>query len=161
MSTTPLPQTTLYKAFKVRYHMTLSDPDMPSPRYHTIIFIETNKDLSGHVHHVIGDIVTGMKYQSTDRERPETDEAFFDKEFIGYVASETYPKAVDDVCERLPPPPKQKGFNVRTMRTEPMRPDGTFYGIGEARPSLIKCTEWTEGQAIPTLRQSGVLLDSV
>ncbi|KAK4495329.1 hypothetical protein PRZ48_013660 [Zasmidium cellare] len=121
-------QPTVYKAYKVRYQMAFPDPHMPSPSYHTALFIETNPDLSGHVHHVTGDIVTGMQYQSTSRERPENDEMFFNKELLGFVASETFPAAVDDVCERLPPPPKQKGFNDKTMRTELVKEDGIFYG---------------------------------
>ncbi|KAH9220779.1 hypothetical protein DL95DRAFT_266785, partial [Leptodontidium sp. 2 PMI_412] len=56
-----------------------------------------------------------------------------------------------------PPPPKQKHFNVETMRTEQMKPDGTFYQPDEYRPPTIKCTEWTENQAIPALYESGVL----
>ena len=38
-----------------------------------------------------------------------------------------------------------------------MRADGSFYQPGEPRAPLVKCTEWTENQAIPSLRHARVL----
>ncbi|TVY39518.1 hypothetical protein LSUB1_G003956 [Lachnellula subtilissima] len=64
---------------------------------------------------------------------------------------------MDKILAAQPPPPKQKHFNIATMKTEQMKPDGTFYEPGEDRPPMIKCTEWTVNQAIPALYASGVL----
>ncbi|OBT39847.1 hypothetical protein VE00_09106 [Pseudogymnoascus sp. WSF 3629] len=137
--------------------MVMQDPDMPSPRYHNVIFVETEADGSGAVHHVTGDITSGMVYATRREGRPEESEIFVRKEFIGTVESATYPEKINAVLEALPPPPKQKKFNIKTMRTEQMKPDGSFYEPGESRPRMIKCTEWTVEQAIPVLYASSVL----
>ncbi|KEF53900.1 uncharacterized protein A1O9_10302, partial [Exophiala aquamarina CBS 119918] len=39
-----------------------------------------------------------------------------------------------------PGPPRQKAFNPKTMKTEPVKLDGTFYSPGGPRPRLIKPT---------------------
>ena len=59
----------------------------------------------------------------------------------------------------LPPPPRQKAFNVKTMKTEPIKlwHPLTFYDSGEARAPLKKCTEWVEQDAIPALLEHGIL----
>lgn len=137
--------------------MVMQDPDMPIPRYHNVIFVEIEADGSGVVHHVTGDITSGMVYATRREGRPEESEIFVRKEFIGTVESTTYPKKINEVLEALPPPPKQKKFNIKTMRTEQMKADGSFYEPGESRPRMVKCTEWTVEQAIPALYASGVL----
>jgi hypothetical protein len=147
-----------YRVFKVRYTIAIPDPDMPSPRFHNVIFVETNpNDESGMIHHVTGDITSGMHYDSKRGKRPEESESFYAKEILGTVDASDYPHEVDKVLSALPPPPKQKSFNIKTMKTEQMKPDGTFYSPGEPRPPMIKCTEWTVNQAIPALYASGVL----
>ncbi|XMA07256.1 hypothetical protein WAI453_000047 [Rhynchosporium graminicola] len=135
----------------------MSDPDMPGPRYHNVIFVETQKDGSGIVHHVTGDITSGMVYATKQGRRPETSDTFYAKEFLGTIESVNYPAEIDRVLNAQPPPPKQKHFNIRTMRTEQMKPDGSFYESGEPRPPMIKCTKRTEEQAIPALYNSGIL----
>src|SRR2546423_2374237 len=52
-----------FNAFKARYSIAIPDPEMPGPRYHTVIFVATNSDGSGFIHHVTGDLVTGMRYE--------------------------------------------------------------------------------------------------
>ncbi|KAI9672987.1 MAG: hypothetical protein M1817_003151 [Caeruleum heppii] len=113
--------------YKVKYSLPIPDPDMPQPRYHTMIFAQTNADGSGIIHHVTGDLVTGMSYE------------------------------INQICRQQPPPPRQKSYNMKTHRTEQHKPEGGFYGPGEPRPPMIKCTEWTEIQAIPALYASGIL----
>lgn len=137
--------------------MAMPDPDMPSPRYHNVIFVETEADGSGAVHHVTGDITSGMVYATRKEGRPEESEIFVQKDFIGVIESATYPKKIHAVLEVLPPPPKQKKFNIKTMRTEQMKADGSFYEPAEARSPMFKCTEWTVEQAIPALYASGIL----
>ncbi|OBT57041.1 hypothetical protein VE04_02615 [Pseudogymnoascus sp. 24MN13] len=137
--------------------MAMPDPDMPSPRYHNVIFVEIEADGSGVVHHVTGDITSGMVYGTRREGRPEESEIFVRKELIGTAESATYPEKINAVMEALPPPPKQKKFNIKTMKTEQMKADGSFYEPGESRPRMVKCTEWTVKQAIPALYASGVL----
>lgn len=146
-----------FNVYRVQFAMAMTDPDMPSPRYHNVIFVETDADGSGTVHHVTGDITSGMVYATRIEGRPEDSEIFVQKDFIGTVESATYPAKIHAVLEALPPPPKQKRFNIKTMRTEQMKPDGSFYEPGEERPRMVKCTEWTVEQAIPALYASGIL----
>lgn len=134
---------------------------MPSPRYHTIIFVETNDQGlgSGVKHHVTGDIVSGMHYESTPIPDPKDDKVFHSKESIGYTSAASYPQVWDGILETLPAPPKQKAFNLNTMRAEPVKSwePLTFYEPNELRLPLVKCTEWIEQQAIPALIAEGLL----
>lgn len=54
-----------YRVYTVRFSLSMPDPDMPTPRYHTAIFVETGEDGSGYLHHVTGDITSmgGMRYE--------------------------------------------------------------------------------------------------
>jgi len=56
---------------------------MPSPRYHTVIFVGTNSDGSGFIHHVTGDFVTGMRYERKIGKIPEESGTFHNKELLG------------------------------------------------------------------------------
>jgi hypothetical protein len=145
------------KIYSVKYTLGLADPEMPQPRYHTVIFAETFPDGSGHIHHVTGDLVDGMSYQRKLGKNPQESQTFHQRIFLGTVPASSYPAQFDQICQSQPPPPKQKSFNIKTMRTEQVKPDGTFYAPGEPRPAMIKCTEWTEQQAIPALYASGIL----
>lgn len=151
-----MPPEKRYRVFKVKDGPIMSDPDVPGPRYHTVIFVETNADGSGYVHHVTGDLVKGMEYQRRPGGRPEDSETFYQKPFLGTVSASSYPESVNKVCKSLPAPPPQKSFNLRTMKTEPIKPDGSFCQPGESRSTLIKYTEWTEEHAIPALQQAHV-----
>ena len=151
------PQIEHYNVYRVRYNLELADPDVPGPRYHNVLFVETGADGSGTIHHVVGDMVQGMTYQAKRGRRPEESASFYNKDFLGTVSASSYPGSVDAVLRAQPAPPRQKAFNVKTMRTEPVKADGTFYVSNEARPQLFKCTEWIEQRAIPSLRQAGVL----
>lgn len=146
-----------YPIYRILYKIALPDPDMPQPRYHNILFVETNPVArSGTMHEVSGVITCGMSYASSpDRPNPESDEMFFRKELIGVVGVEEYPDAFESVLRGIPPPKRQKAFNVRTMRTEQIRPEGGLYGEGEERPRMAKCAEWTVEGAIPALVAAG------
>ena len=146
-----------YNVYKIKYTISIPDPDMPSPRYHNVIFVQTQADGGGMIHHVTGDITSGMRYDTKPGKRPEASDTFFAKEFIGTIKATDYPHEMNRVLEAQPPPPKQKHFNIATMKTEQMKPDGTFYKPGEARPPMIKCTEWTVNLAIPALYASGIV----
>ncbi|CAG8922937.1 unnamed protein product [Penicillium salamii] len=155
---------TTYPVYKVRFKLSIQDPDMVPPRYHTILFVQTNEQgpRSGIKHHVTGDIVTGMHYEPAIIQDPETDENFFSKELIGNTRALNYPKNWNDILKSLPAPPKQKAFNRNTMKTEPVKTwePLAFYGADEPRRPLIKCTEWIENQAVPVLINAGLIQDT-
>lgn len=143
-----------YDVYKVRHGPVMADPDVPGIRY---IFVQTRLDGTGYIHHVTGDLVTGMRYEKKRGSRPEDSQSFHDKTLLGRVAKSKYPAELDRVCQAQPAPSRQKAFNTKTMKTEPVKPDGTFYGPGDPRPRLIKSTEWTEDRVIPALRRGGLL----
>ncbi|KAJ5774755.1 hypothetical protein N7457_009651 [Penicillium paradoxum] len=151
----------IYPVYKVKLKLAIQDPDMPSPRYHTILFVQTNEPdpRSGIKHHVTGDIVAGMHYEAAAYNDPEADENFVSKELIGHTRALNYPKNWNDILKSIPAPPKQKAFNKVTMRTEPIKSWDplVFYEPGEPRQPLIKCTEWIEDQAIPILINAGLI----
>ncbi|KAJ5766782.1 uncharacterized protein N7511_004398 [Penicillium nucicola] len=156
-----MPISQIYPVYKVKFKLSIQDPDMPPLRYHTILFVQDNEQgpRSGIKHHVTGDLVTGMHYEPAISDDPESDENFFSKELIGHTRARNYPKSWDDILQSIPAPPKQKAFNTATMKTEPVkrwRPL-MFYAPGEARRPLIKCTEWIEDQAVPLLINAGLI----
>ena len=151
------------RVYKIRFKIAFADPEMPQPRYHTTIFIQTVEQIDSQVgttHHVTGDLVTGMHYQARlELGPPEWDEMFFDKLVIGYVDGTQNLKKIEEVLQVLTPPRKQKAYNHQTGKTEQFKPKGGFYQMGEVRPPMVKCTEWVEKQAIPALRAAGILTE--
>lgn len=151
----------LYRVFKLKHNLAMQDPDMPSPRYHTVVFVETNASGpgSGTKHHVTGDIVTGMSYVSELYDDPQKSDDLYSQELIGYTDASSHPHGWDGVLSRVPAPPKQKAFNIKAMKTEPVKAWNplAFYEPGEPRRPLVKCTEWVEQQAIPILVSKGLL----
>jgi hypothetical protein len=134
---------------------------MPSPRYHTVVFVQTNADGKGGgvKFHVTGDIVAGMHYESTVYDNPDMEPTLFSRKLIGYTKTTDFLHQWDAVLETLQPPPRQKAFNTKAMKTEPVKSwdSLTFYQPGEKRKPLIKCTEWIEEQAIPALMKNGLI----
>ncbi|KAF4976836.1 hypothetical protein FZEAL_6550 [Fusarium zealandicum] len=94
--------------FKLKFELSLNDPDMPSPRYQTFIFVETNAQGTGTgaKHHVTGDVVKGMYYESKPYHDPERSISLFSKELTGYTSTSTYPAEWDAVLKNVPAPPK-------------------------------------------------------
>jgi hypothetical protein len=155
-----------YPVYKLRFFLAMADPDMPEPRYHTTIFVETDQaDQSGFLHHVTGDITSthGMRYERKPRSRPEESRTFYNKELLGYTPANDYPTSFDNILSNVPAPPRQKAFNIATMRTEPFKTPNplTFYKQGEARQPLVKCTEWTNDRAIPALQSTGLIVTQI
>ncbi|KKZ62345.1 hypothetical protein EMCG_03263 [[Emmonsia] crescens] len=149
------------RVYTVKFTLSMQDPDMPSPRYHTTIFVETEANGNGYVHHVTGDITSigGMYYEKKYRERPELSRTFYSRDLLGVTDASAYQNSWENVLRQVPPPPRQKSFNPKTMRTEPFKTENplTFYEYGEVRQPLVKCTEWTLERAIPALRSAGLL----
>lgn len=154
-----------YRVYLVRFKVAFADPDMPQPRYHTGIFVETRSDGGGFQHHVIGDVTSagGMTYDHKQRDRPEYDSVFHSKDILGTTESTNYPDAWNKLLCQLPPPLKQKHFNSATGRTEPFKSLSplTFYEVGEPRRPLTKCTEWVLNQAVPSLKSAGLIAAAV
>jgi hypothetical protein len=146
-----------FEVYKVQYKLGMQDPDFNYTRYHTVIFVKTDVDGGGHIHHVTGDLVIGMQYQKKAGRRPEQSLTFHAKEYLGKVRAADYPDEVDRLLRSLPPPPRQKRFNPQTMAYERCKPDGSSYDTGQSLPPLMKCTEWTENNAIPKLIEQGLL----
>ncbi|KAL2837102.1 hypothetical protein BJY01DRAFT_221289 [Aspergillus pseudoustus] len=152
-----------YDVFLARYTLAIQDPDSSETRYHTGIFVATSEDGSGVLHQVTGDVTSpgGMVYTPTAELTPQGSESFYSIERLGLTPSNRYPHEWDEILRGIPPPPQQKAFNVKTMRTEPFktREPLVFYAPGEERRRLIKCTEWTLERALPALRECGLLVD--
>ncbi|KAG9252553.1 uncharacterized protein F5Z01DRAFT_690842 [Emericellopsis atlantica] len=152
----------LYPVYKIKLRLSICDPDIPSPAIHTIIFVETGTHGhgSGFQHYVTGDCVRGMHYETKRCPGPSKLENLCSKELIGHVEASSYPKEIDNVLRALPAPPRQKAFNLSTMKTEPVKcwDPLTFYGPGDVREPLKKCTEWTEEDAIPALIRAGAIV---
>lgn len=98
----------------------------------------------------------GMRYERKPGRQPEYSQTFRAKKLLGRVKESNYAR-LHAICAQQPAPGIQKKFNTKTMKTEPIKPDGEFYKPGEPRQRLIKCTEWTVERAIPALRREGVL----
>ncbi|KAL4947039.1 hypothetical protein BDW69DRAFT_204821 [Aspergillus filifer] len=171
-----------YKVYLLLYTLAIQDPDLPQPRYHTTIFVETcppspspstpNPDSdfnsttpslgTGTIHQVTGDITstTGMHYLPQPKSSMDAEQQPHSIEFIGLTPKSTYPEQWNKLLRSIKPPGQQKAFNVRTMRTEPFKTLDplTFYEEGEERTPLVKCTEWTLNEAVPALREGGLLL---
>ncbi|OJD19951.1 hypothetical protein AJ78_00145 [Emergomyces pasteurianus Ep9510] len=148
-----------YRVFKVHYKLALPDPFMSGTLYHNVIFVETESNGDGTAHNVTGDIATagGMKYESKPGHNPENSATFHERFFLGYVRETDYPGAFEQCLRSQPPPPRQRWFNPDTMAWEKCKPDGTLYAEDETPPPYRKCTAWTTEQAIPALKQSGIL----
>lgn len=145
-----------HQAFVVRDGPAILDPDVPGTHYYFVIFVQDLSGNEGWAHSVTGDLVLGMHYEKKRILDPRISDTFHDMVFIGNIDAATYHHCVDSELQQQPPPPKQKAFNRDTMKTEPCKKNGTFYG-NEERPRLIKCTEWTLEQAVPALKAAGVL----
>jgi hypothetical protein len=132
------------KVFKIRFKLAFPDPEMPQPRYHTTLFIQTPHQEAlntGTTHHVTGDLVIGMQYLNRlEPGVPESDDMFFEKQLLGHMSGDDLEK-VEAVLRELKSPGKQKAYNHRTGKTEQFRSEGGFYEVGEPRPPMTKCTE--------------------
>ncbi|KAI1061623.1 hypothetical protein LB506_011855 [Fusarium annulatum] len=138
-----------YPVYKVKSHMALPDPHMPPGRFHHAIFVEINKDGSGTLYHVTGDVTSadGMSYER-------------------YTSPDVHPEQWSSVLASLSTPPQQKASNPRKQgRVEPFKDkignyEYVFYADGEERKPLWKCTEWVEWHAIPALHEHRLLQSS-
>ncbi|KAL2811393.1 hypothetical protein BJX63DRAFT_399185 [Aspergillus granulosus] len=155
--------TEFYEVFLARYTLVFQDPDTPETRYHTGIFVMTSKDGSGILHQVTGDVTSpgGMAYTPTAEPAPQEMESFHSVKRLGVTSADRYPSEWEEVLQGIPPPPQQKAFNAKTMRTEPFKTKEplVFYKPGERRTPLVKCTEWTLERALPGLRERGLIVD--
>ncbi|KAM0124230.1 hypothetical protein ACHAP3_010492 [Botrytis cinerea] len=148
-----------HKIYKVQWHLAIQDPLMPQIiRYHTNIFIETSPDGSGTIYEVNGDIVSvsGMSYFNFPSPPPESFDSFYQRTPLGEIAVSDL-EEVTRVLKSIPPPPRQRWFNPRSMKMEACKVDGTPYRYQEEVPKFWKCTEWTNEKAIPALWAKGLI----
>lgn len=147
-----------YNVYKVQYTLAMQDPMMGNEtRYHNVLFVETQADGGGQNFHVTGDLISGMKYENKSGQNPELSRTYHAKTYLGRIRYEDYPVRLDQVLQTVPPPHRQRAFNPKTMATEQIKPDGSFYEVNEEKPPYIKSTEWTEQRALPALYQHQLL----
>lgn len=99
------------------------------PRDHHAIFVETGEigPESGHLFNVIGDIQTGMTFESKPTAKPdESSLTFLSKERMGSVTHANYPRILT-ICQNTEPPKRQFQGPKRLYPDEPLR----------------RCQEWT------------------
>ncbi|KAH7383541.1 hypothetical protein BKA64DRAFT_682543 [Cadophora sp. MPI-SDFR-AT-0126] len=145
--------------YKIKYTLAIPDPFMNQPRHHTVLFlpVPSHPSGSGTIHHVIGDLVSGMSYACRLEPKPESVDTFYSRELLGHVNEDDYPKAFEDILKRLDPPPMQRRFSTKTMRIEQCKPDGSWYEEGEVKGRTWKCAEWIDEKAVPALIKAGLL----
>jgi hypothetical protein len=157
-------KTDWYPVWKVRFNINeaMRDPDVPDTRYHTALFVEVEPGGTGILYHVTGDIIGGMRFRKDEFQWPEKSQKCNSMELMGCTPKTGHRSAWEALLRTLPPPHKQKAFNPQTGKAEQVKSwvPLTFYSPGEYRPPLVRCTEWTEQQAIPSLQSAGLLVQT-
>ncbi|KAM9879562.1 hypothetical protein VDGL01_06382 [Verticillium dahliae] len=87
---------------------------------HHALFVEAGKDGSAQLFHAMGDIQSGMKYQTRSSPQPELSHVFKNKTFLGWVDDEDYSR-LKVICASIPPPRKQYHVSKRLYPGEPLR----------------------------------------
>ena len=155
-----------YRVYLAKFKISLRDPDLPWPRFHHVLFVETNpSDESGIKFHVVGDITRsiGMTYESKEYHNPQNSDNIQSKELLGYTHADGCQSRFDALLGSLPTPPQQKAYNPTTNTTELVKSwePLTFYAPGEPRHLPWKCTEWTNEYAMPALWEAGYIFETV
>jgi hypothetical protein len=130
---TPSPPAGCYRVYHVL------DLGVPS---HQSIFIETHElgKSSGHLYHVIGNVLEGMKYEDKPVGNPEDSASFEKMSPIGIMLSSDIPR-FEAICRSVEVPGKQ--LDLRSSRLDPSKP-------------LRRCGEWA-ADAISDLHQQGIV----
>jgi hypothetical protein len=130
---TPSPPAGYYRVYHVL--------DLGVPN-HESIFIETHElgKSSGHLYHVIGNILQGMKYEDKEMQNPTHSASFEKMSFIGVIVSSDIHR-FEAVCRSIEVPGRQ--LDLSSKRLDPSKP-------------LRRCGEWT-ADAISTLHQQGIV----
>ncbi|KAF2623979.1 hypothetical protein BU25DRAFT_304479, partial [Macroventuria anomochaeta] len=111
------------------------------PRYHSVLFVETQADGGGQIFHVTSDLVSGRRCENKSGRNPELSQTYYAKTHLGRIRLEDYPERLDQLLQTVPPPHRQRAFNPKTMATEQIKPNGSFYEANEQKPPYIKCTK--------------------
>jgi hypothetical protein len=109
---------------------------------HESIFIETHErgPGSGHLYHVIGNVLRGMKYEDKVMGKPEDSASYEKKSFIGVILSSDIPR-FQAVCQSVEVPGAQ--LDLRGRPLDPSKPPR-------------RCGEWT-ADAISALHEQGIV----
>ncbi|CAD6456280.1 dada3357-c803-4ca0-9520-94aecaf79a27-CDS [Sclerotinia trifoliorum] len=148
-----------HKIYKIQWYLAFQDPLMPqTTRYHTNLFIGTFPNGSGTIYEVNGDIVSvnGMSYFQFPSPPPKSVESFYRSTLLGEVNTSDLHR-VTELLKGIPAPQRQRWFNPRSMKVEACKVDGSPYVVGDDVPPFWKCTEWTNGMAIPALWENGLI----
>jgi hypothetical protein len=113
---------------------------LDTPRNTTSLFVETEDDKSGFTFRVSVDADCGVYVDHVASDRPEDDETFLYKTYVGKVADEDYAQ-MHEIVAAVPASLKQ--FD---------RPDHTYPGI-----PLRRWSDWAE-DALRALREEGILM---
>src|SRR3569833_353888 len=112
-----------------------------APRNHHAIFVETNKDSSGELFQVTGNIQSGMSFEiKQTSENPDRSATFISKTKLGHVKVEDL-HLVGSICRAIPAPGKKFEGARRIDKNKPLR----------------RCQEWTS-ETIAILKAEGVLV---
>jgi hypothetical protein len=116
--------------------------DIGVQRSHQSIFIETHElgKSTGHLYHVVGSILEGMKYEDKETKDPRHSASFEKMSFIGVILSSDIPR-FEAVCRSVEVPGRQ--LDLCSRRLDPSKP-------------LRRCGEWT-ADAISALHQQGIV----
>ncbi|KAJ5179721.1 hypothetical protein N7492_002931 [Penicillium capsulatum] len=161
----PSPASERYRVFTPELDTVAYDPLDPPKRYHTGVFVETDrKNRSGALFHVTGDVIagSGMRFDFRDGYAPGASKHFHRTTEIGWIHKADYPR-IHDILKALPKPTKQQGIDfwskdpLKRNKLTWTKENGDLYGPGEERRPIMKCNEWTHELAIPKLQQEGIL----
>ncbi|EXJ54296.1 hypothetical protein A1O7_09634 [Cladophialophora yegresii CBS 114405] len=75
------------------------------PAFHEAIYVETHEE-GGFIYHVVGDKLSGYRYETKATNRPEKSKTFSKKLYKGRVLTEDL-ATLEAVCRRVPPPRHQ------------------------------------------------------
>jgi hypothetical protein len=126
-----------------------------SIRFHHFLFIATTASagLTLQVTDSVSD-PHGMRFKIIPGPVSRLLDTFEDEVLLGKICVTDYEEIVA-ILRELEMLPRRRRFDLRSMRMEPCRPDGTFYLASETPP--LQCTEWMERLAMSALRAWGLL----
>ena len=85
------------------------------------IFVETNPaDQSGEIYHVTGNLQLAFTFEAKAGQKPEESFLFNEKNPLGTVTVENFPR-IWGICSNIPPPIRQYQGSQRLYRDEPIR----------------------------------------
>ncbi|ETI26857.1 hypothetical protein G647_10303 [Cladophialophora carrionii CBS 160.54] len=72
------------------------------PAFHEAIYVETHEE-GGYLYHVVGDNLSGYRYETKATNRPEKSKTFSKKYYKGTVSRDDL-ATLEAICRQVPPP---------------------------------------------------------